>query len=160
MKNQKELPTLYQQFIHQTRYAKWIEGENRRETWAETIDRYMTHMKKHLHSLNGIDVNDPIFQTLQDAIENQDVMPSMRAMMTSGPALERDNIAGFNCSFISIDNPRAFDEMVYILMCGTGVGFSVERQEVAKLPVVPDALYETYSVINVCLLYTSPSPRD
>jgi len=149
MKNQKELPTLYQQFIHQTRYAKWIEGENRRETWAETIDRYMTHMKKHLHSLNGIDVNDPIFQTLQDAIENQDVMPSMRAMMTSGPALERDNIAGFNCSFISIDNPRAFDEMVYILMCGTGVGFSVERQEVAKLPVVPDALYETYSVINV-----------
>jgi len=143
------LPTLYQQFIHQTRYAKWLVDENRRETWSETIDRYTNSMSKHLVSNHNMNPDDPIFDELNLAIKNLEVMPSMRAIMTSGPALDRDHIAGFNCSFIPIDHPRAFDEMVYILMCGTGVGFSVERQQVSKLPSVPDALFPTDTTISV-----------
>lgn len=150
MKNQEtQLPTVYQQFIHQTRYAKWLEDENRRETWEETIGRYVGSMTKHLHANHNMAIADPIFEEIRHAIENQKVMPSMRALMTSGPALDRDHIAGFNCSFIPVDHPRAFDEIVYILMCGTGVGFSVERQEVSKLPCIPDELHPTDTAILV-----------
>lgn len=143
------LPTVYQQFIHQTRYAKWIESKNRRETWEETVDRYMTHMIEHLFNNHGVAVNLPIYKKVRESILNLEVMPSMRALMTSGPALSRDNIAGFNCSYMPINHPRCFDEMVYILMCGSGVGFSVERQEVNQLPTIPDKLYHTDTVIKV-----------
>lgn len=149
MTSNHALPTVYQQFIHQTRYAKWLEDGNRRETWDETVDRYTSFMADHLSENHNMSPDDDIFNDINHAIKNQEVMPSMRAMMTSGPALTRDHIAGFNCSFIPVDHPRAFDEMVYILMCGTGVGFSVERQQVAKLPVVPDQLFPTDTSISV-----------
>ena len=150
MKNSNiQLPTLYQQMIHQTRYAKWVESEKRRETWYETVNRYITHMKKHLSENHNMKTDDPIFEEIETAILKLEVMPSMRAMMTSGAALERDNIAGFNCSFITFDDVRAFDELVYVLMCGTGVGFTVERQQITKLPSVPENLYNTDTTINV-----------
>lgn len=150
MKNSNiQLPTLYQQMIHQTRYAKWVESEKRRETWYETVNRYITHMRKHLSEKHNMKTDDPIFDEIETAILKLEVMPSMRAMMTSGAALERDNIAGFNCSFIAFDDVRAFDELVYVLMCGTGVGFTVERQQIAKLPSVPENLYATDTTINV-----------
>ncbi len=133
-----ELPTVYQQFIHKSRYARWIPEENRRETWLETVNRYCDFMWDYLQEHQGYSVDDSFKDEVRDAIFNLEVMPSMRAMMTAGAALARDNIAGFNCSFVPFDHIRAFDETLYILMCGTGVGFSVERQFIAKLPVVPD----------------------
>lgn len=136
----------YQQFIHQTRYARWLETEKRRETWEETVDRYINFFKQER-------ANTPELQALLDeakqAILAMQVMPSMRALMTAGEALKRENIAGFNCSYIAINNKRAFAEALYILMCGTGVGFSCERQEVAKLPVVPEVLQPSDDVIVV-----------
>ena len=136
----------YQQFIHQTRYARWLETEKRRETWEETVDRYINFFKQER-------ANTPELQALLDeakqAILAMQVMPSMRALMTAGEALKRENIAGFNCSYIAINNKRAFAEALYILMCGTGVGFSCERQEVAKLPVVPESLQPSDDVIVV-----------
>lgn len=136
----------YQQFIHQTRYARWLETEKRRETWEETVDRYINFFKQER-------ANTPELQALLDeakqAILAMKVMPSMRALMTAGEALKRENIAGFNCSYIAINNKRAFAEALYILMCGTGVGFSCERQEVAKLPVVPESLQPSDDVIVV-----------
>ena len=136
----------YQQFIHQTRYARWLETEKRRETWEETVDRYINFFKQER-------ANTPELQALLDeakqAILAMQVMPSMRALMTAGEALKRENIAGYNCCFIAINNKRAFAEALYILMCGTGVGFSCERQEVAKLPVVPESLQPSDDVIVV-----------
>lgn len=122
------LPTPLQQYVHKSRYAKWLDGEGRREHWHETVGRYVQYFgDKFPHYPR---------QEIYDAIVNQQVMPSMRALMTAGPALERDPIAGFNCSFVAVDDVRAFDEILYILMCGVGVGFSVERQFIAKLPIV------------------------
>ena len=143
------LPTPYQQFIHKSRYARWLETEQRRENWDETVDRYMRFMNnqilgKHNVELSANDIND-----LRDAILSQEIMPSMRAMMTAGPALARDNICGYNCSYIPVDSPRSFDECMYILMCGTGVGFSVERSNVDKLPVVSDGMNDSDTVITV-----------
>ena len=143
------LPTPYQQFIHKSRYARWLETEQRRENWDETVDRYMRFMNnqilgKHNVELSANDIND-----LRDAILSQEIMPSMRAMMTAGPALARDNICGYNCSYIPVDSPRSFDECMYILMCGTGVGFSVERANVDKLPVVSDGMNDSDTVITV-----------
>lgn len=136
----------YQQFIHQTRYARWLETEKRRETWEETVDRYINFFKQER-------ANTPELQALLDeakqAILAMQVMPSMRALMTAGEALKRENIAGYNCCFIAINNKRAFAEALYVLMCGTGVGFSCERQEVAKLPVVPESLQPSDDVIVV-----------
>ena len=136
----------YQQFIHQTRYARWLETEKRRETWEETVTRYIEFFKQEK-------ANTPELKALLDEckqyILDMKVMPSMRALMTAGEALKRENIAGFNCSYIAINNKRAFSEALYILMCGTGVGFSCERQEVAKLPVVPESLQPSEDVIVV-----------
>ena len=122
------LPTQLQEYIHKSRYARWLTTENRREHWEETVQRYVDYF----------DDKFPHFpkEEIKNAILNLKTMPSMRALMTAGPALERDPIAGFNCSFVAIDDPRAFDEILYILMCGTGVGFSVERQYIAQLPIV------------------------
>lgn len=122
------LPTPLQEYVHKSRYARWIDSKGRREHWPETVQRYVDYFyEKFPHY--------PIDQIYQ-AILHTDVMPSMRALMTAGPALDRDPMAGFNCSFVAVDNVRAFDEILYILMCGTGVGFSVERQFIAKLPVI------------------------
>ena len=133
----------YQQYIHKSRYARYLPEEKRRETWEETVNRYVNYWVDRA-DLNDFDVSE-IFKAIHDL----DVMPSMRALMTAGEALDRDNVAGFNCSYLPIDHPKAFDEMMYVLMCGTGVGFSVERQYVQKLPEVAETFHETDTVINV-----------
>ncbi len=140
------LPTPYQQFIHKSRYARWIDGEERRENWDETVDRYMDFMQSQVEDKCNVKVD---LGEVREAVLSLQVMPSMRAMMTSGPALARDNICGYNCSYIPVDSPRSFDECMYILMCGTGVGFSVERENVDKLPVVSDNFSTSSTVINV-----------
>lgn len=122
------LPTPLQEYVHKSRYARWLEDQGRRESWEETVARYVDYFANKFP-------NYP--KTLvYDSIVNLRTMPSMRALMTAGEALERDPIAGYNCSFVAIDDQRAFDEILYILMCGTGVGFSVERQFIAKLPII------------------------
>jgi len=133
----------YQSFIHKSRYARWLESEGRRETWDETVNRYVNFFKEReqLDNESG--------QEIYDAIYALEVMPSMRCMMTAGEALKRDNVAGFNCSYLHIDHPRAFDELMYVLMCGTGVGFSVERNFIAKLPEVAETFHKTSSTIVV-----------
>lgn len=139
---------LYQQVIAKSRYARWLEGENRREHWDETVKRYVDWLVTQCQRYDLI--LTPTQQVeLFDAIHGLKVMPSMRALMTAGPALDRDNVAGFNCSFVALDNQRAFDEIVYILMCGTGVGFSVEEQFISQLPVVSETLHKTDSTIVV-----------
>ncbi len=139
----------YRNFIHISRYARWIESENRRETWVETVDRYMSFMKNHLVTNHGYSENDKTFEEIRNAVIDHKIMPSMRALMTAGPALDRDHIAAYNCSFIAVDSPRAFDEAMYILMNGTGVGFSVEQKYMSLLPVVAEELYKTDTVIVV-----------
>ena len=133
----------YQSYIHKSRYARYLPDEKRRETWEETVDRYLSFFKKRCK------LDDKTQEELRQAILNHEVMPSMRALMTAGEALERDNVAGFNCSYLPIDHPKAFDEMMYILMCGTGVGFSVERQYITKLPEVSEDFHATESIIHV-----------
>jgi len=143
------LPTTYQQFIHKSRYARWLDSEQRREDWYETVDRYGDFMVNQVRGKNNFELPKKDVEDIREAILNLEIMPSMRAMMTSGPALARDNISGYNCSYIPVDSSRSFDECMYILMCGTGVGFSVERENVDKLPVVSDAMHETDTVIKV-----------
>jgi len=146
------LPTPYQQFIHKSRYARWLDDEQRRENWDETVERYLQFMVDHVKEKHNFDMEVMCpgdISKLRQAILSQDIMPSMRAMMTAGPALARDNICGYNCSYIPVDSPRAFDECMYILMCGTGVGFSVERENVDKLPVISDGMQSTDTVIKV-----------
>ena len=135
----------YQQFIHKSRYARWLESEGRRETWAETVQRYVDFWVEREQLVEGSAETNEIY----NAIYNLDVMPSMRCMMTAGEALKRDNVAGFNCSYLHIDHPRAFDELMYVLMCGTGVGFSVERNFIAHLPVVNEGMFHTDTTIVV-----------
>ena len=135
------LPTDYQAFIHTSRYARWLEDEGRRESWSETVDRYMGNVV-------GYDIDHKIYNELREAILSLEVMPSMRAMMTAGAALDRDNTAGYNCSYLPVDDPKSFDEAMFILLCGTGVGFSVERQFVSKLPEIPE-LFESDTTIVV-----------
>ena len=133
----------YQEYIAKSRYARYLPEENRRESWEETVDRYITFWEQR-GQLSKSDSSD-----LRKAIINLDVMPSMRCLMTAGEALNRDNVAGFNCSYLVADNPRVFDELMYILMCGTGVGFSTERQYVSKLPIVAESFSPTDTVIKV-----------
>lgn len=134
---------VYESFIHKSRYARYLWEEGRRETWEETVLRYVNFWKDKgmINEKEGIEI--------ANAIENLEVMPSMRSLMTAGPALDRDNMAGFNCSYIAVDHIRVFDEILYVLMCGTGVGFSVERQSVSKLPEVSERFEETDTVIKV-----------
>jgi len=138
--------TDYQKFIHLSRYARWIDIETRRETWAETIKRYFDFFEKHLEGKPNIKKDR---KTLEEATLAMKIMPSMRSLMTAGEALERDNVAGYNCAYLAVSRPRAFDECLFILMCGTGVGFSVERREVEKLPEVPDEMHDTDTTIHV-----------
>lgn len=132
----------YMRYIHQSRYARYLPDEKRRETWEETVDRYLRFFEEKLP-------DDEQEAELYNAILNLEVMPSMRCLMTAGPALERDNVAGYNCSYLPINHPRCFDELMFILLCGTGVGFSVERQYVSKLPEVAEDFYETDTPIVV-----------
>lgn len=149
MTNATTLPTVYQQYIHLSRYARWLEDKNRRETWDETVQRYVSFMQKHLKENYDYDIPAQDLIDVQQGILNLEVMPSMRALMTAGDALERDNIAGFNCSYVPVDCVRAFDEILYILMCGTGVGFSVERQDISLLPIVPKEFDNSDEIIIV-----------
>jgi len=145
----KTIENPYENFIALSRYAKWVEAEGRRETWGETVDRYFTFMTNHLKTNHNYIPNEKLVAELKEFVFERNVMPSMRSVMTSGPALERDNVAGYNCAFLPVDSPRSFDETMYILMCGTGVGFSVEYKYINKLPAVPESLEKSTTVITV-----------
>ena len=136
---------LYQQFIHMSRYSRWRDDLGRRETWEETVQRYIDFFDKRT---NG-QFSKVLREEVSPAITNLEVMPSMRALMTAGEALDRENLAGFNCSYLAINTKRSFSEALYILMCGTGVGFSCERQEISKLPSVPEQLNDSADTIVV-----------
>ena len=139
----------YEQYIAKSRYARYLDKEQRREDWPETVARYFDFMSEHLKKNNDYTLNDTMRKELESAVVNMEVMPSMRSLMTAGKALERDNTAGYNCSYLPIDDVKAFDEAMYILLCGTGVGFSVERQSIQKLPEVPDTLFESNTTVVV-----------
>ncbi len=143
------LPTEYQQFIHTSRYARFIDDEKRRESWPETVNRYVDFVSDNLDSNFKYKLNPKIKSELTNSILSLQVMPSMRALMTAGPALDRDHTAGYNCSYIPIDHVRSFDEVMYILLCGTGVGFSVERSNIEKLPVIAEEFEDTDTIIVV-----------
>lgn len=136
-----QLPTPLQEFVHKSRYARWLDQHQRRETWTETVQRYVDYFSNKFPHYPK--------QEIFDSIHNLETMPSMRALMTAGLALERDPMAGFNCAFVAIDDVRAFDEILYILMCGTGMGFSVERQFIANLPTVAETFIKTDITIQV-----------
>lgn len=140
---------LYQQFIAKSRYARFMDSANRRETWPETVKRYLDFISAQLLKNNGYTIPEALYEELYNAILNLEVMPSMRAMMTAGKALDRDNTAGYNCAYLPVDDVKSFDEAMFILLCGTGVGFSVERQYVNKLPEVPELLYHSKTNIVV-----------
>mgnify|MGYP003351128839 CR=1 FL=1 len=161
--------TVYQQYIHKSRYARFLPEKNRREHWNETVQRYVDYM------FEKVNINDDkLKKEVFDSIHNHEVMPSMRALMTAGKALDRDNVAGYNCSYLPIDDPKAFDEAMCILMNGTGVGFSVERQYINKLPEIPEQMFDSDTTIVVkdskegwskalrmliALLYTGEIPK-
>jgi len=137
------LPTDYQTFIATSRYARWLDDENRRETWPETVGRFIDNI------VRPADIDSKTTNEIEDAILGLEVMPSMRALMTAGEAADRDNTCVYNCSYVPVDHPRAFDEAMFILLCGTGVGFSVERQSISKLPTVPEDLSDVEDIIVV-----------
>ena len=143
------LPTDYQNFIALSRYARWKDDEQRRENWSETVDRYTDYMSNHLSVNYGYTITKALKEKITDQIMSLGVMPSMRALMTSGPALDRCHVGGYNCSYIPVDSPRSFDECMYILMCGTGVGFSVERENIDKLPIVNEHFEDSTTIITV-----------
>ena len=139
----------YQTYISKSRYSRFLDKEGRREHWPETVGRYFDFMEKHLQKNHGYVLTEALRGRLQEAVTNLEVVPSMRSIMTAGEALERQNIAGYNCAYITIDDPKSFDESMYILLCGTGVGYSVEQKYVNKLPEVPEVLYNSNTTIGV-----------
>ena len=143
------LPTSYQEFIHLSRYSRWLPEKERRETWDETVGRYFDFFKEHLDELHGYKLTKALKEELEDAVLSTSVMPSMRCLMTAGEALKRENIAGYNCSYVAVDRVQAFDEILYVLMNGTGVGFSVERQYVNELPRIAEEFFDSDTVITV-----------
>lgn len=142
------LPTLYQQFIHLSRYSRFLWDEGRRESWDETIGRFFNFFESHLKEQHGYDIKD-YRKELEDAVLSQKVMPSMRCVMTAGEALKRENVAAYNCSYVAVNSPRSFDEILYILMNGTGVGFSVESKDVEQLPVIAEDFHPSDTTIMV-----------
>ena len=142
------LPTLYQQFIHLSRYSRFLWDQGRRETWDETISRFFNFFEEHLKDKHKHDIKD-IRKELEEAVLSQKVMPSMRCVMTAGEALKRENVAAYNCSYVAINRPQSFDEVLYILMNGTGVGFSVESKDVEQLPLVAETHFDTDTTIVV-----------
>ena len=143
------LPTPYQEFIHLSRYSRWLPEEGRRETWPETVSRYFTFFDEHLMEMHEYKLPKELRKEIEEAVLDLTVMPSMRCIMTAGEALKRENIAGYNCSYVAVNRPQAFDEILYVLMNGTGVGFSVERQFVSQMPSVAEEFHETDTVITV-----------
>ena len=143
------LPTEYQSFIHLSRYARWNYALKRRESWEETVDRFINFFKEQLDTKHSFKLENGLEADMREAITNLDVMPSMRCLMTAGEALKKENVAGYNCSYVKVDAPRSFDEILYILMSGTGVGFSVEEEYVNKLPPVAEEFHETDTTIIV-----------
>ena len=143
------LPTTYQEFIHLSRYSRWLPEEGRRETWDETVARYFDFFTEHLKDTVNYTLSKELRTELEQAVLGLRVMPSMRCIMTAGEALKRENIAGYNCSYVAVDRPQAFDEILYILMNGTGVGFSVEKQFVSQLPVIADEFHMSDTTIVV-----------
>ena len=131
---ENKLPSVYQDVIALSRYARYLPNENRRETWEETVDRMVNYLQSKNKGLTKE------FKEIREAVLNLDIMPSMRLMMSAGEACDRDNIAAYNCSYLAMNNKRAFSECLYILMNGTGVGFSCERQEIDKLPSIPESI--------------------
>ena len=144
-----QLPTLYQQFIHLSRYSRWLPDEGRRETWSETVDRYFNFFEEHLFEMHNFKIKPEVRKSLEAAVLSTGVMPSMRCLMTAGEALKRENIAGYNCSYVAVNRVQAFDEILYVLMNGTGVGFSVERQFISQLPAVAEEFFETDTTVIV-----------
>lgn len=134
---------IYSEVIHKSRYARWLPDKKRRETWGETVDRYVDYMAAR------VDMPEKLRKEIRHAIYHKNIMPSMRAMMTAGAALDRDNVAGYNCAYLPIDDRKSFDEAMYILLCGTGVGFSVEQQYVSQLPEIPAEFYNSDDTISV-----------
>jgi ribonucleoside-triphosphate reductase (thioredoxin) len=149
LKMSRTIENPYENFIALSRYARWLQEENRRETWGETVDRYFNFMLDHLFKEHSYEPESKLVEELKQAVYDRNVMPSMRSVMTAGAALDRDHVAGYNCSFVPVDSPRSFDETMYILMCGTGVGFSVEYKYVNKLPAVPESFEKSSTVITV-----------
>ena len=141
--------TPYQTYIAKSRYSRFLDDKGRREHWDETVARYFNFMEKHLLTKHNYILTAPMRMKLENAVVALDVVPSMRNIMTSGEALERQNVAGYNCSYLPIDDPKCFDEAMYILLCGTGVGFSVEQKYVNKLPEIPERLYDSATTIVV-----------
>ena len=141
--------SLYQEFIHLSRYARWLPNENRRETWQETVARYFDFFETHLQTQHNYTLTKSLRTELETAVLNLEIMPSMRCLMTAGEALQKENIAGYNCSYVAVDSPRSFDEILYILMNGTGVGFSVESRYTEQLPRVAEDFHDTDTTINV-----------
>jgi ribonucleoside-diphosphate reductase alpha chain len=141
--------TPYQTYIAKSRYSRYLDDKGRREHWSETTARYFDFMEKQLKDKNNYTLTPEMRERLEKAVLNLDVMPSMRSIMTSGEALDRQNVAGYNCSYMPIDDVKAFDEAMYILLCGTGVGFSVEQKYVNRLPEIPEKLYESNTVVHV-----------
>jgi len=139
----------YRNFIHISRYSRWLEDKGRRETWSETVDRYIEFMRNHLHKNFNYNKDDPKFEKVREYILNHQVMPSMRSLMTAGPALDRDHVSSYNCSFLAVDSLRSFDEAMYVLMNGTGVGFSVEEKYISQLPIIAEEFYPTDTTIVV-----------
>ena len=142
-------PTSYQEFIHLSRYSRWLPDKERRETWDETVARYFDFFTEHLKDLHEFKLTKELRDELEEAVLSLKIMPSMRCIMTGGEALKRENIAGYNCSYIAIDRVQSFDEILYVLMNGTGVGFSVERQYVSQLPVIAEDFNPSDTVIVV-----------
>lgn len=145
----EKLPTQYQQFIHLSRYARWDYDKKRRETWGETVNRFFQFFQEHLKEMCNYDLENGELEKLKKEVMSLNVMPSMRCMMTAGEALRKENIAGYNCSYVKIDNPRSFDEILYVLMNGTGVGFSVESDHVSQLPLIAEEFHPTDTTIVV-----------
>ena len=143
-KTNNPFPSVYEEFIYKSRYARWLDDKKRREDWGETVTRLMDYLS---HKTDGMDGGD--YYEIHDAIYNLEVMPSMRALMTAGPALDRCHVSAYNCAYLPVDSLRSFDEAMYILMCGTGVGFSVEEDYVRQLPKIAEEFNETDTVINV-----------
>ena len=149
MNGSNYLPTVYEQFIHLSRYARWLPENNRRESWDETVARYFDFFVDNLKEVNNYKLSAGDRKLLEEAVLSLQVMPSMRCLMTAGEALRRENVAGYNCAYVAVDNPRAFDEIVYVLMNGTGVGFSVEEKYTSQLPVIAEDFHETETTIVV-----------
>ena len=145
----EKLPTQYQQFIHLSRYARWDYEKKRRETWGETVNRFFQFFQEHLKDMCKYDLENGELEKLKKEVMSLNVMPSMRCMMTAGEALRKENIAGYNCSYVKIDSPRSFDEILYVLMNGTGVGFSVEANYVSQLPEIAEEFHQTDTTIVV-----------